>query len=63
MNRKTEKFEEDEEVSVALPPDTQAILQEFLRNQSLQKTLECQHNVFEEDWVSQIVTLCHLHSY
>lgn len=46
--------EEQDGDTDTLPADTLAILQEFLRNKDLQKTVECEENVFEEDWVLQL---------
>lgn len=43
------KDENNEEIS--LPPDTLAILQEFLENKRLQESFESNSGVFEEDWV------------
>lgn len=40
-----------DEDPIELPPDTLAILNEFLRNKSAQESLETNHGSFEEDWV------------
>lgn len=39
------------EDDVTLPPDTLAILAEFLENQKKQEYIESNQNIFEEDWV------------
>lgn len=45
-----ENKEERDDDPVELPPDTLAILQEFLQNQNMQKSLESE-DMFEENWV------------
>lgn len=42
--------EEELDDDLVLPPDTLAILNEFLLNKDNQKSLECE-DMFEEDWV------------
>lgn len=37
--------------SITLPPDTLAILKEFLQNQKIRESMESQQATFEEDWV------------
>lgn len=48
-----ENKEERDDDPVELPPDTLAILQEFLQNQNMQKSLESE-DMFEENWVKSI---------
>lgn len=49
----TNKHDEDsDEDEIRLPLDTQAILDEFLKNKTVQKSLEFEQNDFEEDWVN-----------
>ena len=43
-----------DEDPIELPPDTLAILNEFLRNKSTQESLDTSHGNFEEDWVVYI---------
>lgn len=45
--------EEQDDDPVELPPDTLAILNEFLQNKDKQKSLEC-GDMFEENWVQSI---------
>lgn len=47
---------ERDEDSVELPLDSLAILQEFLQNKTMQRSLECEE-IFEEDWVQPFFTL------
>lgn len=47
--------EEEDDDPVELPPDTLAILQEFLHNKDLQKSLEPE-DMFEENWVKSTFT-------
>lgn len=44
-----------DEDPIELPPDTLAILNEFLRNKSKQESLETSHGNFEEDWVRYFI--------
>lgn len=39
------------EDEISLPPDTLAILAEFLENKKKQEYIESNQNIFEEDWV------------
>lgn len=48
-HKKNNEEELDDDL-VELPPDTLAILNEFLLNKDNQKSLECE-DMFEEDWV------------
>lgn len=49
---------EEDEDSVELPPDTLAILQEFLKNKDKQTNSECEEMV-EEDWVHIFLILAY----
>lgn len=51
-NTKMDIGEEQDDDLVELPPDTLAILNEFLQNKDNQKSLESE-DVFEEDWVHE----------
>lgn len=53
QKNKNENKEERDDDPVELPPDTLAILQEFLQNQNMQKSLESE-DMFEENWVKSI---------
>lgn len=59
----TNKHDEDsDEDEIRLPLDTQAILDEFLKNKTVQKSLELEQNDFEEDWVNSYA-IFNKHSY
>lgn len=50
QNKSTHNEDVDEDI-VELPPDTLAILNEFLCNKSIQESSESDRKVFGEDWV------------
>lgn len=49
-NKNQESNDEQDDDPVELPPDTLAILNEFLQNKNKQTSLECE-DMFEENWV------------
>lgn len=51
-NNDTVNDEVADDDCIELPPDTLAILNEFLYNKSIQESTETDHTNFEEDWVS-----------
>lgn len=61
-NTNQDRNGEEDKDPVELPPDTLAILQEFLQNKDKQSSSECEE-MFEENWVYTTFYTLYLYTY